>query len=93
MRNLRAFALGTIAVGVLAYAGAAALAVGAQAAGRSLVVGFGPLVVVSVDREAATAVTTFGPGLVALAILGGCVNVAAARLLQRRAGGRGDGVE
>ena len=93
MRNLKAFVLGSIALGVLAYAGAAALAVGAQAAGRSLAVGLGPLVVVSVEREASTAVTTFGPGLLALAILGGCMNVVAARLLQRKAGGRGDGVE
>ena len=93
MRNLRAFVLGAIAVGVLSYAGAAALAVGAQAAGRSLVIGFGPLVVVSVERETAAAVTTFGPGLIGLAILGGCLNVAAALLVRRRAGGRGDRVE
>jgi hypothetical protein len=93
MRGLRAFALGAIALGVLAYAGAAALAVGAQAAGRSLVVGFGPLVLVSVEREASNAVTTFGPGLLVVAILGGCVNLAAARLVRRRAGGRRDAVE
>ncbi len=93
MRNLKAFALGSIAFGVLAYAGAAALAVGAQTAGRSLVVGLGPLVVVSVERETSAAATTFGPGLLALALFGGCVNVAAARLLQRRAGDRGNGVE
>ena len=93
MRNLKAFALGAIAVGVLAYAGAAAIAVGAQAAGRSLVIGFGSLVVVSVDRETSAAVTTFGPGLVVLAIIGGCVNVGAAQLVRRRAGGRRDRVE
>jgi len=93
MRNLRAFALGAVAVGVLAYAGVAALAVGAQAAGRSLVIGVGPLVVVSVERETSAAVTTFGPGLIALAILGGCVNVAAAELVRRRSGGRRDRVE
>lgn len=93
MRGLRAFALGAIALGVLAYAGAAALAVGAQAAGRSLVVGFGPLVLVSVEREASEAVTTFGPGLLGVAILGGCANLAAARLIRRRAGGFRDAVE
>ena len=92
MRGLRAFALGAIAVGVLAYAGAAALAVGAQAAGRSLIVGLGPLVVVSVEREASDAITTFGPGLLVVAVLGGCVNLAAARLIGRRAGRR-DAVE
>jgi len=93
MRGLRAFALGAIALGVLAYAGAAALAVGAQAAGRSLVVGLGPLVLVSVEREASNAVTTFGPGLLVVATLGGCVNLAAARLVRRRAEGRRDAVE
>jgi hypothetical protein len=93
MRSLRAFALGAIAVGVLAYAGAAALAVGAQAAGRSLVVGLGPLVVVSVEREASDAVTTFGPGLLVVSIVGGCVNLAAARLVRWKAGGRRGGVE
>jgi hypothetical protein len=92
MRGLRAFALGAIALGVLAYAGAAALAVGAQAAGRSLVVGLGPLVVVSVEREASDSVTTFGPGLLVVSILGGCANLAAARLVRRRAERR-DAVE
>ena len=92
MRGLRAFALGAIAAGVLAYAGAAALAVGAQAAGRSLIVGLGPLVVVSVERQASDAITTFGPGLLVVAVLGGCVNLVAARLLGRRAGRR-DAVE
>lgn len=93
MRTLRAFTLGCVALGVLAYAGAAALAVAAQAGGRSLVVGLGPLVVVSVERETSAAVTTFGPGLLALAIVGGCANVAAAEILERRLRGRDDGVE
>jgi hypothetical protein len=93
MRSLRAFALGAVAVGVLAYAGAAALAVGAQAAGRTFVAGLGPLVVVSVEREASDAVTTFGPGLLLVSILGGCVNLAAARLVRWKAGGRHGGVE
>lgn len=93
MRSLRAFLLGVFALGVLAYAGAAALAVGAQAAGRSLVVGLGPFVAVSVEHEATAAVTTFGPGLLGVALLGGCVNVVAAWLVRRRAGGRSDGVE
>ncbi len=86
MRDLKAFALGAIAVGVLAYAGISALAVSAQAAGRSLAIGLGPLVVVSVEHEVSAAVTTFGPGLVVIAIIGGLVNVGAARLIRRRAG-------
>ena len=93
MRALRAFTLGCVALGVLAYAGVAALAVAAQAAGRSFVVGLGPLIVASVERDASAAVTTFGPGLLVLAMVGGCANVAAAALLARRLRGRGDRVE
>lgn len=93
MRDLRAFTLGAIAIGVLAYAGTAALAVAAQAAGRSLAVGVGPLVVVSVERDASAAATTFGPGLVLIAIIGGLVNVGAAHLLRRRAGGPRNDIE
>jgi len=92
VRNLRAFAFGTIAVGALAYSGAAALAVTAQTAGRSLALVAGPLVVVAVEHEGSVAAITFGPGLIAIAILGGLVNVAAALLIGRRAEGRGDGV-
>jgi hypothetical protein len=93
VRDLRAFALGAIAAGVLAYAGAAALAVAAQSARRSLAVAVGPLVLVSVDRKAAGAVTTFGFGLVVIAVIGGLVNLGAAHLIRRRAGGLGNDVE
>ena len=93
MRTLRAFVLGAVAVGVLAYAAAAALAVGAQVGGQSLSVGLGPVVIVSVERATSAAVTTFGPGLLALAVIGGLANLAAAWLVRRRAGGGGDGVE
>lgn len=93
MRDLRAFAFGAIAIGVLAYAGMAALAVATLAAGRSLAVGLGPLVFVAVERDASAGVMTFGSGLAAVAIVGGLANVASARLIRRRAGRRSDGVE
>ena len=93
MRGLKAFALGAIAVGLLAYAAAAALAVAAQAARRSLAVAVGPLVVVSVEREATAAVTTFGVGLIVIALIGGLANLGAAQLIRRRAVGRPDDVE
>ena len=48
MRALKAFLLGAFAVGVVAYALAAALAVTAQAGGRTLDVSLGPLVLVVV---------------------------------------------
>jgi hypothetical protein len=85
VRDLKAFALGAVAVGVLAYAGISALAVSAQAAGRSLAIGLGPFVVVSVEHEASAAVTTFGSGLIVIAIMGGLANVGAAQLIRRRA--------
>lgn len=93
MRALKAFVLGAVAVGVVAYALTAALAVAAQAGGRSLEIGLGPVAVVSVTRRGAETVTTFGPGLVALALAGGLANLAAAQLLPQRSRRPGDRVE
>jgi hypothetical protein len=91
--GLRAFVLGTIAVGVVAYAVVAALAVAAQAGGRALELALGPLAVVSVTQGEAATVTTFGPGLVVLALVGGLANLALAWLLRRRSGPAGDRVD
>ena len=84
MWALRAFVLGTLAIGVLAYALAAALAVAALAGRRTLDLAFGPLAIVSVTTERSATVTTFGPGLIVLALAGGVVNLVAAWLLARR---------
>ncbi len=46
MRALKAFVLGALAVGVVAYALVAALAVTAQAGGRTLDISLGPLTLV-----------------------------------------------
>jgi hypothetical protein len=93
MRSLKAFVLGLVAVGILAYTVAAAAAVTAQAGGRALSVTVGPLVFVSVSGGSAAAVTTFGPGLAVLALVGGLVNLTAARLLRRRIRPGGDHVD
>jgi hypothetical protein len=93
MWALKAFALGSLALAVVGYAAAAALAVAAQAGGSTLDVGIGPLLVVSVTIEAATRVTTFGPGILVIALAGGVANVAAAQLIRRRAGRRADRVD
>lgn len=90
---LRPFLLGAVAVGVVAYAFAGALAVAAQADGRSLTIGLGPVAVVSVSHGRPATVTTFGPGLVALALAGGLVNLSAAYLIRRRSRRPGDRVE
>ena len=70
---------------MLAYAVAAAAALVVQAGGGVLDIHVGPLVLVAVERSGATTSTLFGPGLLAVAALGGLVNVAAAALLARRA--------
>ena len=93
MRDLKAFVLGAVAFGILAYAGAASLAVATQAAGGSLRAGLGPIVVVSVETEGSLAATTFGSGLLLVAIVGGLLNLVAARLIRRRAVGRSRDVD
>ena len=60
------------------------VAVAAQAGGRTLDVAVGPLLIVSVTMEGAARVTTFGPGLLVLALVGGVVNLVAARMIRRR---------
>jgi hypothetical protein len=84
VRSLKAFLLGTVAVGISAYAVAAALAVSAQAAGRTLDLGLGPLEIVSVTTHGATTAITFGPALLALALTGGLLNLSAASVIRRR---------
>jgi hypothetical protein len=93
MWALRAFALGTLALGIVGYAVAAAFAVAAQAGDTTIDVGIGPLLFVSVKLDEATTATTFGPGIFALALLGGVANLAAARLIRHRAGGGADRVD
>ena len=93
MWALKAFLLGSLAFAVVGYAAAAALAVAAQAGGATVDVAVGPLVVVSVALEGAARVTTFGLGLLVVALAGGIANVAAAQLIRRRAGRRADRVD
>ena len=93
MRALKAFLLGAFAVGALAYALLTTLALTAQAGGHTLDVALGPLVFVAVGEESDAIVTTFGPGVVVLALVGGLANLAAAGLVRHRAGRRGDRVD
>ena len=85
MWALKAFVLGSLALGIVGYAVAAALAVAAQAGGTTIDIGVGPLRFVSVTLEGATTATTFGPGILALALAGGVANLAAAKLIRHRA--------
>ena len=93
MWALKAFVLGSLAFAVVGYAAAAALAVAAQAGGTTVDVGVGPLLLVSVTLEGTSRVTTFGPGILVLALGGGLANVAAAQLIRRRAERRADRVD
>ena len=93
MRALKAFLLGAVAVGVVAYALVAALAVTAQAGGRALEIALGPLAILSVTHGGRSTVTTFGPGLVVLALAGGLANLAAAQLMRYRSGPPDDRVD
>lgn len=81
---LKTFLLGSLAVGLLAYAVAAVIAVAEQVSGGVLDVSPGPFTVVAVTRVGTTTVTTFGPGLLVPALVGGILNVVAAELLRRR---------
>ena len=85
MWALKAFVLGSLALGIVGYAVAAALAVAAQAGGTTIDIGVVPLRFVSVTLEGATTATTFGPGILALALAGGVANLAAAKLIRHRA--------
>ena len=84
MRTLKIFALGTVATGIVAYAVVAAVALAAQADERSLLVAVGPVVIVSVAVHGATTATTFGVGIVLIALAGGLLNLFAGQLLRRR---------
>ncbi len=93
MRALKALLLGALAVGAPAYALLTTLALVAQAGGRTFDVTLGPLVFVAVGEERDAIVTTLGPGVVVLALVGGLANLAAACLVRRRAAGRADRVD
>ena len=93
MWALKAFVLGALALAVVGYAAAAALAVAAQAGGTTVDVRVGPLLIMSVTLEGAARVTTLGPGILVIALVGGLANVAAAQLIRRRHGRRADRVD
>ena len=72
MRALKAFVLGSLALGIVGYALAAALAVAAQAGGSHDRCRRRPAASSSPSTlEGATTATTFGPGSSLLALAGG----------------------
>jgi hypothetical protein len=94
MRVMKAFVLGTVVFAVLAYAAAVALALSATEGGWSaLRIAVGPFLLVAVEQDGATTVTTFGTGIVLVGLLGGAVNAAAAAALARRGHRASDSVD
>ena len=85
MRALKAFLLGAFAVGVARLrrwrrrSRSRRRPAGARSTSRS-----GRSLLVAVRTRRSETATTFGPGLVALALLGGLANLAAAAWLMRR---------
>lgn len=86
---LRAFAIGTVAVGLAAYVLAAGAAVASASAGLAFRAAVGPVLLVAVEHEGATSVSTLGAGLTLVALAGGLVNAVAALLLGRATRGEG----
>jgi hypothetical protein len=93
VRSLKAFLLGMLAIGVVAYTATAALAVAAQAGDRSLDLTLGPVGILAVADHAGVTTTTFGPGLFLIAVAGGVANLALAALIRRRAERQAHGVD
>jgi hypothetical protein len=84
VRALKAFLLGFVAVGLVLYVFAAAIALAVAAGGGTLLLALGPLIVLEVARSGNGTVTSFGGGLVVLALLAGVVNAVAADVIRRR---------
>ncbi len=80
---LRAFLIGAAVTGAVAYVVGAALVVAAAAAESTFRLAVGPVVLAAVEREGAEVVTTLGPGLGAVALVGGLLNAAAGLVLLR----------
>lgn len=84
MRTLRAALLGAAAAGVVTYACAAALAVTLATGGATARIALGPLLLVSVESAPKATSTTFGLGILAIALVGGVINALVAGILRWR---------
>jgi hypothetical protein len=82
-----AFALGAGAFGIALLAAGLALGIAAQSGGwPGFRIGLGSLTVLEFTHRGQTTSTTFGSGIVVVAILGGALNAAVAAFLGRQAG-------
>ena len=80
-----AFVLGAVAVGIAVSVAGLVLGVAAQSGGwESFRVALGPVLFLSFERMPGETSTTFGNGLLLLALAGGALNALGAALLSRR---------
>jgi hypothetical protein len=85
MRYLKAFTLGSLAVGIILGAVVATVAaVATTGAVSDLRLAFGPVVLIAVRELVGGTETTFGPGLGLAALAGGLANAGALAWLGRR---------
>ena len=84
MRPLRAFAFGSVAGVVVAYAIAATVGLAVAASDAQLHVAIGPATLLAVESGRDGSAATFGPGLLVLAVVAGLLNAAVAAVLSRR---------
>jgi hypothetical protein len=85
VRALKAFLLGVAAGAVLAYTAAATAALVVSAASGELQLAIGPVELLVVERTGVGTETTFGAGLIGVALVAGVANAAAASVLALRA--------
>jgi hypothetical protein len=79
--TVRAFLIGAAAAGAVAYVLGAAIVVAGATVETTFRLSVGPLLFVAVERDGADVVTTLGPGLGAIALIGGLLNAVASLLL------------
>jgi ABC-type Co2+ transport system permease subunit len=84
VRLLKAFAFGSVAGVVVAYATAVTVGLAVAAADAELHIAIGPATLLAVESGRDGFATTFGPGLLVLAIVAGLLNAVVAAALSRR---------
>jgi hypothetical protein len=90
MRVVRAAVFGALAGAVLAYAGAAVIALAVAAGGGGVDIGIGPLAAVGVESGDGGTSFTLGPLLLVVPVVTAAANAVAAWFVARRGGaGRG----
>lgn len=86
MTLVRGFLIGVVASGAIVFVAAATLAAAVSSGSGSLHLAVGRVLLVGVDRAGDDVATSFGPGLVMVAAVGGVLNAVGAWVVGRRRG-------